>query len=349
MILLMRTSLILLPDDGGVIQIQGCGSIHKLFPIQNGLLVFADNGIWFITGSQGIGFTANDYTITKISAVRAVSNTSFVDVLGMPFFWNEEGIYMTVQSQNGVQVEPITVETILTFYNDIPKDSKLYVRGDYDPISYIIQWTYRSTAEAGLSNRYQFDSALSFNTITKAFYPYSFGNNSSCYVNGVVYINYPTGTLIPQFKYLTSVGSEFTFSEENDDVNWVDFYSYDNTGVNYLSSFTTAYNLSIAPIWPSMTKAIAKWQPIYAMVYSRNTVPTQYLIQGVWDFASSGNSGKYSTQQLIYNNEPNFGMIRRRIKIRGHGESLQLFFQSVPGQPFDIMGWSILSDVERGI
>ena len=99
----------LLPDDGGVIQIQGCGAIHKLFPIQNGMLVFADNGVWFITGSQGIGFTADDYTITKISAVRVISNTSFVDVLGMPFFWNEEGIYMTQQTQNGIQIEPLTV------------------------------------------------------------------------------------------------------------------------------------------------------------------------------------------------------------------------------------------------
>ena len=129
----------------------------------------------------------------------------------------------------------------------------------------------------------------------------------------------------------------------------MDFFSHDSVGVNYLSSFTTAYNLSIAPIWPSMTRAIAKWQPIYVMVYSRNTVPTQYIIQGIWDFAISGNSGKYSTQQVIVNNNSNFGMMRRRHKIRGHGESLQLFFQSVTGQPFDIMGWSILSDVERGV
>jgi len=35
----------LLPTDGGVIVIQGCGSIYKLFPLQNALLVFAANGV----------------------------------------------------------------------------------------------------------------------------------------------------------------------------------------------------------------------------------------------------------------------------------------------------------------
>src|SRR6266404_1958251 len=72
----------LLPSDGGVITIQGCGSIYKLFPVQNGLLVFASNGIWFITGSQGIGFSATDYTITKISGIQSISSTSYVNVKG---------------------------------------------------------------------------------------------------------------------------------------------------------------------------------------------------------------------------------------------------------------------------
>src|SRR5882724_2636111 len=83
----------LLPTDGGVIKIQGCGSIYKLFPIQNGMLVFAGIGIWIITGSQGQGFAANDYRVDRLATIRSISSTSFVDVLGLPFFWNEEGIY----------------------------------------------------------------------------------------------------------------------------------------------------------------------------------------------------------------------------------------------------------------
>ena len=74
----------LLPSDGGVINIQGSGSIYKLFPVVNGLLVFAANGIWFITGSQGIGFTATVYTVTKLSGVQSISEEIIHRCLRLP-------------------------------------------------------------------------------------------------------------------------------------------------------------------------------------------------------------------------------------------------------------------------
>lgn len=58
----------LLPSDGGVISIPGAGQVIKLFPIQNGLLAFTTTGIWFITGREGIGFIATDYTVVKLSS-----------------------------------------------------------------------------------------------------------------------------------------------------------------------------------------------------------------------------------------------------------------------------------------
>jgi len=101
--------------------------------IANGLLVFAANRC--IASSlvvQGIGFTANDYTINTISNIQSISGTSFVNVMGLPYFWNEEGIYKVVPGKSGaLEVDPITVGTILTFYNNIPKNSKRYVRGAY--------------------------------------------------------------------------------------------------------------------------------------------------------------------------------------------------------------------------
>lgn len=333
----------LLPSDGGVIVIQGCGSIYKLFPIQNGLLVFAANGVWFITGSQGIGFSASDYTVTKISAVQSISSTSYVDVQGLPYFWNEEDIYAVMPSQQGgLTVDPLGVGNFLSFYNNIPVQSKRYVRGSYNPITYILEWVYNSSTSASLSP-WQFDSAFCINTYNKAVYPYSFAQDGTNYINGLVYMNYPgtTSILEPTFKYLTTVGTNFVFSEENDTTNYVDFFSWNSVGTDYTSNFTTGYSLA--------GKAVSKWQPTYVMVYSRNDVYTQYTIQGIWDFAVSGNSGKYSTAQLASNFNPNFGMLKRRHKIRGHGESLQLVFESVSGQPFDIMGWSVLQDIEQGV
>jgi hypothetical protein len=333
----------LLPSDGGVITIQGCGSIYRLFPIQNGIIVFAANGVWYITGSTGIGFTADDYTITKISSVQSISSTSFIDVRGYPFFWNEEDIYaVTPSQQGGLNVEPLGVGNFLSFYNNIPIQSKRFARGTYNPITYILEWVYNSAESESFSN-WQYDSAICINTWNKAFYPYSISQDGVNYINGLVYMNYPgtASALEPTFKYLTSVNNLFTFSEENDETNWVDFYDTYSIGTDYISSFITGYSLA--------GKAVSKWQPTYLMVYSRTDTPTQYTVQGIWDYAVNNYSGRYSNNQLVQHNDTNYGMQRQRLKIRGHGEALQLNFQSVSGQPFDIMGWTLLNDVEQGV
>lgn len=325
-----------LPTDGGVIVIQGSGSIYKLFPVQNGLLVFAANGIWFITGSQGIGFSANDYTITKISAIQTISNTSFVDVLGWPVFWNEEGIYTVTPSPQGggLVVNNLCYGTILSYYAQIPITSKKFARGYYNPIDFVISWTFSSTQGTDVNSDHSYDTILNFNTSNKAFYPYSI-TGVTPRIHGVMFVSSPGGTDAPEpiFKYLTSIDdTHMTFSEERDYTHYVDFYTYDTMGVDYLSYFVTGYRLH--------GKGVTKWQPVYVQMYSNSETNTAYKIQGIWDYANSGNSGRYSTIQLITNDQVNYGVVYRRHKIRGNGISLQLKVQSVSGLPFDIIGWS---------
>lgn len=338
----------ILPSDGGVITIQGSGSIYKLFPITNGLLVFAANGIWFITGSTGIGFTATDYTITKLSAVQSISSTSYVDVLGYPMFWNEEGIYSVgiKSEQQGLSVDTLTLNTIKQFYDAIPIKSKKAARGAYNPITGQVQWLYRSTNEPDLTSRYQFDSVLTLSMFTQAFYPWSIssgnpnGVNTGPFMHDIAYIVGPGGSTspLPGFKYITSNllsgNYKFTFSEERDSVNWKDWVT-SGSPVDYKSYFVTGYRLH--------GDAQRKWQPGYVYVYSDNAANTSYLINGKWNYAISGASGKYSSAQLITNSAitSQFSKQYRRVRIRGHGTVLQLQIASVSGQPFHIDGWSI--------
>jgi len=329
----------------------GCGSVYKLFPIQNGLLVFAANGIWFITGSQGIGFSANDYTITKISQVQSISSNTFVNVQGLPIFWNEEGIYTLSPAQQGLglTVDPITVGTILSFYNSIPVQSKKYARGDYNPIDYIVQWCYRSTNETGITSRYEFDRILNYNTYNKAFYPYTISApiETNPHIHGVNYVAGPGGSTSPEpvFKYLTSttvgINYNFTFSEEIN-TDFVDWQSTDGIGLNYSSFFITGYRLT--------GKALTKFQSVYLQMFSRtNDAASGYKIQGIWDYANSRNSGRYSTIQRVINGLTRFGMVYRRHKIRGSGISLQIKVISVDGLPFDIIGWSSLDTANASV
>ena len=336
----------LLPTDGGVLQVVGAGTIFRLFPIANGLLVFAANGIWFITGSTGIGFSADDYTITKISAVKILSAQSFVDVLGLPYFWNEEGIYMVNQSNNGqLAVEPITVGTILTYYNNIPISSKKYARGSYDPINYVIQWCYRSTVESSVTDRYQFDTVLNYNNYNKAFYPYNLTTGSqSQYIHGVNYVSYPylanPGTdPTSQFEYhcsQTGGGSyQHGFAEEYDTA-YVDWGS-----VDFTSSFTTGYKLH--------GQAWRKFQTPYVYMYSRNDGYAAYYIQGAWDYGINFDSNRWSTPQFTEVSDSNSSMVEKRHKIRGKGYALQLMVTSVSGVPFDIIGWAMYDNVNAGV
>lgn len=330
----------LLPSDGGVITIQGSGSIYKLFPMQNGVLVFAANGIWFITGSSGIGFTATDYVVTKVSGEHALSPTSFVDVQGSPIFWNADNIYTVVPGQSytsgqrGLEVKNLTLPTIKSFYQSIPLSSKQYARGSYNHLTGTIQWLYKSTQETGIGDRYKFDSILNFLTYTEAFYNWTISSGAT--IIGLDFVDYINSAPAPTFKYLTNTNSNtITFSEERDNINWQDWNS-SGTLVNYISSFTTSYSLK--------GQGQRKFQPQYIYMYSE--IPTyQYKIQGIWDFAATPASNRFSTEQIIIGNKPFYSKDLRRIRIRGNGYVLQYNITSVTGKPFSFAGWSVLDTI----
>lgn len=330
----------LLPTDGGTIKIQGAGSIYKLFPVQNGLIVFAQNGVWFITGSQGIGFQANDYTVTKLSSVQTLSGTSFVDVQGYPMYWNEEGIYYVSPGERGVlDINNIVLNNISSYYADIPLDSRENARGTYNPINFTVSWLFRTAPSTNVTERYQFDKVLNYNLANKAFYPYSIAPGSAPTLHSILYIDSPGVAVPPAIKYLVSTDSStFTFAEEIDETNWKDFHSYDGSGYDYTSYFVTGYNIH--------GQGQHYWNPTYVYMYSRNPVYNAYKIQGIWNFAITPSSGLFSTiqntsVQSIENFNPNKGIIIRRHKIRGRGLVLQYKVASVTGTPFYIIGWSV--------
>lgn len=338
----------LLPTDGGTLTIQGSGPIYKLWPMQNAMIIFAATGVWYLTGSQGVGFAANDYTIVKLSAVRSISSTSFIDVHGLPYFWNAEAIYTVEPAKQGtallnsplhvnpLEVNPVTVGTIHSFFEQIPMSSKKYARGDYDPINYVAQWIYRDDEATSVEDNYKFNRMLNFNTVNKAFYPYTIDNTND-HISSIIYLSSPGGTTAPDptFKYFSASGSSFSFAEQYDEA-YVDW-----SGTNFISYFITGYKLK--------GQAIKRFQPQYVQVYSRtNGAASAYRIQGIWDYANDQNSNRWSTIQTATLGLTHFDTVYRRHKIRGHGYALQFKVSSADGQPFDIQGWAVVDTVNAG-
>ena len=358
----------LLPNDGGVIAIPEAGTIIKLWSMQGGLVVFASNGIWQITGSTGIGFTATDYTVRQISSIKAISHTSFVNLGGFPSWWSSEGVYVLTPDASGqnVTIKSMTDETLLTFYQTIPGSSKKQARGYFDLITKKIQWVYRSTQAGDIDEIYEYDSALVFNTRTASWSPWTFAEGD-VKIHGIVVVDSAGGatsentvidnalntviddagntvvsyslsseTVPPVFKYLASYASGsadiFTVLEERG-TEYMDYYEYDGVGVDYDSYFISGYRLR--------GQGIRKFQANYVYLFN-NAVPSEYYFQAIWDYANTGDSGSWSSQahQVISVAEDDYDIKRRRLKIRGEGLALQFKVSSASGQPFSLVGWA---------
>jgi len=362
----------LLPSDGGVIAIPEAGTIIKMFTIPGGLCVFAANGVWFITGSTGLGFTATDYAVIKIADINTISDSSFVNVGGFPAWWNSEGIYIMQGGQSSMPtVKSMTYDTIKTFYDGIPVVSKRYARGFFDKTDGHIRWLYKSEAASQLEEIYEYDRVLNFNIRTNAFYPWTI-SDSDVKVNAILsselvtrpvdvnnvaknnltdlvidslgnqVITYSaSGSNDQQFdKYLVSYPSggsyKFTFANRTDGT-YKDWESYDDFGVNYNSYLRSGTKMS--------GQALEKFQTNYINIYSRLDTPVKYNFQGMWDFANTGNTGRWSSSQQVTHTDTNYDNATRRLKVRGHGKALQFKLSSVLDEPFDIIGWSSLQSI----
>lgn len=353
----------LLPADGGVLVIREAGNIIKMVSVSAGLLVFASNGVWLLSGSTGVGFTASDYNVSKISNVRTLTAASFVEVNGSVAWWTLEGIYTLSFAQTGPTVQSLTEAKIKSFYNDIPPSSKRRATGVYNPITGIIQWLYKSTESGDIQSLYEATDILNLNTNTGAFYPWT-ASSPDVAIHAIVVVEnlggditietvtdggvtvtdstvpvtaatINDGIVIPKFKYVVSYpysGSyKFTFAEERD-TTYTDYVSYDTVGVDYTSYITTGYKVH--------GEGNKKFQSNFVTVLSGNETPTQYQFQGLWDYANTGNSGRWSSQQYVTHTDTKYDYAARRLKVRGSGKALQFKVTSVTGEPFDLAGWT---------
>jgi len=364
----------LLPSDGGVLSIPEAGTVYKMQTVPGGLCIFAANGVWFLTGSTGLGFTADDYVLLKIADIGTISDTSFVNVNGFPAWWNSEGIYIMQSSQSNTMptVKSLTYDTFRTFYNTIPVASKRFARGFFDKTDQIIRWVYRIEDTTNLNQTYEYDHALNFNMRTNAFYPWTFSDNGSVKVHGVLSSEIVTrpiqlnnvvdsstddvvdslGNQVISFsasgndaqqidKYIVSYpdgsGSyKFTFANRTDDT-YIDWFSYDNQGVNYDSYVITGAKLR--------GEGLRKFQNNWVDIYSRLDEAVTYKFQAIWDYANTGTTGRWSTNQLVSHSDLNYSNAPKRLKVRGHGRAMQFKVSSISNNPFDIIGWSSMQTV----
>lgn len=167
----------LVATDGGTIDIAGISKGQKLEAVGSNLAVLADNGVWAITGSADDSFSAVSQQIVKITNIGCIGAGSVVNAENTIFYWSSGGIYVLGLNEvsGGLIAQNISETTIQTFYNDISPAARQHASGFYDEESKKIFWFYCEDDEYdGINWRYRYNRALIFDTVLKAFYPYSF-------------------------------------------------------------------------------------------------------------------------------------------------------------------------------
>jgi hypothetical protein len=362
----------LLPSDGGVIKILDVANIIKLFVMGPSLLVFASNGVWQISGSgtDGLGFAANDYTIRKLSSTPTLSASSFVDVEGTPMWWNREGIWTIQANEVGtLAVQSLSRTTIHTLFGEIPTVNKEYAKGAYNKTERVVQWLYSDvTGLSDVDDLHTYNRVLNLNVQSGAFYPWEIDTGVGVKINGIISargsndegvevavtdsavdVTDSSGEVVTDFTvtsqafaqvfhYLTSIVDagttfNFTWSKARDD-NYVDWETA-GTGADYDSYLITGYRI--------LGQAQRFFQSNYIFLYFNAVNDSSCYFQSIWDYATTASGGRYSTAQQVYRNRTNTGVQQARVKARGKGRAMQFKFYSEAGKPFNLIGWSTWS------
>lgn len=260
----------LIDTDGGTITIPEMGTVIKLVTIRDILLVFADNGVWQVTGDQGAIFTATTFNVAQITSTGAIGRDNIVKLEDKVLYWSDEGIYaIQGDGQTGLLTATnITAQTIQTLYLNINNVGKRFSHGVYDRVARKVRWLYEDASSAdGLNWRFRKDSELVLDLDLQAWTKNTIGSlasNSPYLIAGVVTpfevisqaelnvvvgadnvqvdgedvvikVNRVERREVSEVKYLTVVPnsstSDLTFSLYTDE-NYVDWVSANSVGVD---------------------------------------------------------------------------------------------------------------------
>ena len=177
----------LVETDGGVITVNGLGTVLDMRVQQRALVLFTTNGIWEITGEGDSYFSATGYSVRKITSVPCISTKGVVDVEGSLMFLGEDGIYALRNNEVTYQIEAIniTAANIKSYYMDFVASCNCNARAVYDYKERRVLFLYGqpliqptgeiTTPGGGLEEkRLVLNNALVFNLDTQSFTKYAF-------------------------------------------------------------------------------------------------------------------------------------------------------------------------------
>jgi len=387
----------LIATDGGYIPIPAADEILRGIEIGNGIMVFARNGVWLVSGTDK-GFSALEYQVTKVSTIGTDSPLSIVAADATIYWWSKVGIQQITQKTGSFGPIPgayestnISQQTVDTLFKEVSPATRRYVKGIFDPATNTVYWAYKSE---DFDPNYGYNRFLNLDLKLGAFYPWSLTSGAYPFVCGLFLtpeLNLVSnseavtasgstvtaggvtvtaqGTELsakPTFLYFVSAVStgsayRFTFGNFSND-EFVDWETFDSSGAVYDSFVESGFEI--------LEDAFRKKQIVYLSVFFRQTEenfilsgddytvdkPSSCFLTVKWDWATSGNTGKWSEERQVYRHRRvpfvnpldlafNTGtrVVHTKNKIRGTGRAVQFRLgTNERGKNFDLLGWQAL-------
>lgn len=331
----------LLATDGGSIEIQNAGRIIKIEEYQLGVLVFADNGVWYVYGPES-GFTAEGYTVQKITEFALATPRGVVNVGDAVFYCAEDSMYIIQRNEFGqLNAENITENTINTKYQEFISRS---VFGVYDNANKQIVWVNPID-----------NSSLIYDLRAQGWYPQQFSTATSDELIASAYVKPQAST--PYYIYNDTGNLEYNICTltSNDFTDFgVNYDSYLVTAEESLGQFTHRKNV------PNMYIIMQKTEENITGFDGSNfqyDKPSGCQFRTEFDYAGSASANTYTPYRSIYNvNRRGFlpanstfpvafddgrTVVEFRDIIRGSGKSCRFRFQSEDGKDMQVLGYSV--------
>lgn len=364
----------LLATDGGVIPIAEAVAIQRLIPVGAGLLVLAQNGVWFVSGGVGAGsFAADNYSVDKLSSIGCVAADSVALVENSVLFFSENSIQAVSTPAQGLpEVQDISAK-IFSLYADILPTAKVGASAAYDPVNKRVYWSY---LKSGGGTAPYYDMMLVLDVRLGAFtvhdfsgegggvplLGHSFGyrgvDDTQDGLRSIVYDLAGAGLRIGRLSHDTFqdfFGFPIYVPPENGP------YFPSITPQDYVSTLTTGWELlddlqrdKQATYLHSFFRKTEDGHESDGMGGFIPTSPSACEVRGKWNWQNSAAGGRWGPYQQAYlfrrphipsglsdpldNGE---GVVYTKVKVRGKGRSLSLQYQSVGQNDFQLLGYSV--------
>ena len=327
----------LVDTDGGFVKLDEAYNITKLINIGTGIVAVAENGVWYISGGNDVGFTAVSYKVTKVTGHGCTAGGSVVLVDNSVMYWGDDGIYQVAVNELGdLHATNISTSTIQAVFNSISEVRKRSVKGRFDTYDRKVRWLYNNLPLPIEETR-----ELVLDVELGAFYKHSIPTASATAPNVVDYIEVPPfkiaqvteevvdggvavvdgGVIVTtdlveavdgqrELLYLTILDTlpSVTYTMSNySNTDFIDWKTFDSVGIDSPATLVTGYNgggdFQRNKQTPYVTFHFEKTEDGFSTDGLGDIYPTHESsckVQAQWEWANSATSGRWGKEFQAY-------------------------------------------------